>query len=72
MPVLVALQHCHKIKQKYQTLIDNGKAPKVAIIANAIIKNQQNGENILLDYHRLSKNILEIQGTVYPSYFYLA
>jgi len=53
MPALVALQHCHKIKQKYQTLIDNGKPPKVAItaimrkllvIANAIIKNQQKWE----------------------------
>jgi len=50
MPTLVAIQHCHKIKQKYQSLIDNGKPPKVAItaimkkliiIANAIIKNQQ-------------------------------
>jgi len=54
MPALVALQHCHKIKQKYQALIDNGKAPKVAItaimrkmlvIANAIIKNQQKWNN---------------------------
>jgi len=50
MPALVAMQHCQKIKKKYQALIDNGKPPKVAItaimrkmliIANAIIKNNQ-------------------------------
>jgi len=54
MPALVAIQHCYKIKQKYQTLIDNGKQPKVAItaimrkmivIANAIIKNNQKWNN---------------------------
>jgi len=54
MPALVAIQYCHKIKQKYQTLIDNGKPPKVAItaimrkmliIANAIIKNNQKWNN---------------------------
>jgi len=33
MPALVAIQHCHKIKQKYQSLINNGKPPKVAITA---------------------------------------
>jgi len=54
MPALVAIQHCKKIKQKYQTLIDNAKPPKVAItaimrklpiIANAIIKNKQKWNN---------------------------
>jgi len=50
MPALVAIQHCHKIKQKYQALLDKGKLPKVAItaimrkmliIANALIKNNR-------------------------------
>jgi len=60
MPALVAIQHCHKIKQKYQTLTNNAKPPKVAItaitaitaimrklliIVNAIIKNQQKWNN---------------------------
>jgi len=59
MPALVTLQHCHKIKQKYQTLIDNGKPPKVAITAmhhencsSSLMpssKINKYGENIYLD-----------------------